>query len=132
MHGLMATTAAAVLAGALGLAACATGAGQADNGRSCFYARNVNSWTAVDRTTVNIRVGVNDDYQLILQGDCPNIDWTHGIGLEHRGASWICSGLDATLIVPQQTQVPPMRCPVTSIRKLSPAEVAALPPKDKP
>jgi hypothetical protein len=100
--------------------------------KSCFYARNISSWAPVGRSTVNLRVGVSDYYELKLLGECNNIDWTQGIGVEHRGSSWICSGLDATLIVPQQTGVPPMRCAVSSVRRLSPDEVKALPPNQKP
>ncbi len=100
-------------------------------GQACFYARNISSWAPVDRSTVNLRVDVHDFYQLKLLGDCPNIDWAQRIGIEHQGSDWICSGLDATLIVAQEG-VGPMRCPATSVRKLSPEEVAALPPKQKP
>jgi hypothetical protein len=100
------------------------------NGRSCFYARNVSSWAPVDRSIVNLRVNVNDYYQLKLLGECPNIDWSERIGLEHRGSDWICSGLDAMLIAPGPAG--PHRCAVSSIRKLSPQEVAALPPRQKP
>jgi len=99
--------------------------------RSCFYARNLDSWTAVDRQTVNLRVGLHDYYQLKLLGDCPDIDWTQTIGMQSKGADWICSGLDVTLIVPQ-AGIGPRRCPATDLRKLSREEVAALPPKQKP
>lgn len=131
---------ATVAACAAGLAVCAGMGAQAqpsqkDDGKSCFYSRDIFSWTAVDRATVNLRVRVNDYYQLKLLGDCPNLDYPGlmNIGLEHRGTNWICSGLDATLIVPQPgSGIPPLRCPVSTVRKLSPAEVAALPSKDKP
>jgi hypothetical protein len=100
--------------------------------QSCFYSREVNSWAPVDRTTVNIRVHIDDVYQLKLLGACPNTDWDEGVGLEHFGSPWICSGLDAELIVPQPGAAPPMHCPVSSIRKLSKEEAAALPPKQHP
>ena len=100
--------------------------------RACFYSRDVSSWAPVDRSTVNIRVSVNDIYQLKLLGDCPNIDWVEGIGLQHRGSPWVCSGLDAELLVPQTGGGVPLRCPVSSIRKLSKDEVKALPPKQHP
>ena len=102
--------------------------------RQCFYSRNISSWAPVDRSTVNLRVSVSDIYQLKLLGDCPNIDWVEGIGLEHRGSPWICSGLDAELLVPQPGggRGFPLHCPVTSIRKLSKEEAKALPPKQHP
>ncbi len=107
---------------------------QPSAGKQCFYSRNISSWAPVDRSTVNLRVSVNDVYQLKLLGDCPNIDWVEGIGLEHRGSSWICTGLDAELLVPQPGggRSFPIRCPVSSIRKLSKEEARALPPKQHP
>lgn len=140
MHRWIATAVASGAVWALGLAVCVTGDAKAaphggDDGKSCFYARQIRGWTAVDRSTVNLWVAHDDYYQLKLTGDCPNLDFNGlmSIGIEHDGASWICSGLDATLIVPQQGEgIPPLQCPVSSVRKLSPEEVAALPPKDKP
>jgi hypothetical protein len=106
--------------------------GQASR-RSCFYARNISSWRpSGDRSTVYLRVNVNDYYELKLLGDCPHIDWAERIGIEHRGSSWICSGLDATLIVPQGSGIGTLRCPVSTLRKLTPAEVKALPRQAKP
>jgi hypothetical protein len=101
--------------------------------QACFYSRNISSWApGADRRTIYLRVHVNDIYQLTLLGDCPNIDWVNGIGLEHRGSSWICTGLDAEVLAPQPGGVPALRCPVTSIRKLSKEEASALPPKQHP
>jgi hypothetical protein len=106
--------------------------GKSGSGRSCFYARNISSWRAADRSTVYLRVNVNDYYRLTLLGDCPHIDWAEHIGVEHRGSPWICTGLDAMLIVPQGAGLHPLRCAVSNLRKLTPAEVKALPRKDKP
>ncbi len=102
------------------------------SGQSCFYARDVSSWAPVDRSTINIRVHAHDVYQLKLLGDCPNIDWVEGVGLQRRGGPWICSGLDAEILAPQPGGGVPLRCPVTTIRKLSKEEASALPPKQHP
>ena len=123
----------AALGGSWSPTAQAQGKDQARSAsKSCFYSRNISSWAPVDRSTVNIRVSVNDVYQLKLLGDCPNIDWVEGIGLKHQGSNWICIGLDAELLVPQPGGGIPLRCPVTSIRKLSKEEAAALPRKQHP
>ena len=100
--------------------------------KACFYSRNISSWAPVDRSTINIRVTLNDVYQLKLLGDCPNLDWVNSIGLKHQGSNWICSGLDAEILAPQPGGPPAIRCPVTSIRKLSKEEAKALPPKQHP
>jgi hypothetical protein len=128
--------AAAVAGLGLALTAFATGAQAASDdksgGRSCFYSQNISSFRAADRSTVYLRVGVSDFYELKLLGDCPHIDWAEHLGLEHRGSPWICSGLDAMLIVPQGAGLRPLRCAVSTLRRLSPAEVKAMPRKDKP
>ena len=121
------TLAAAALVGAAA-ATPAAAAGKA--GQSCFWTRDVNSFQAVNDQTVNIKVGVRDVYQLTLFAPSPDIDWTESLALQSKGSSWICSGLDATLIVPGP--IGPQRYPVTSIRKLSTDEVAALPAKQRP
>lgn len=124
---------AASLAVALGLSA---GAAQAADPakpkpqRSCFWTRDVNSWSAADDHTVYIKVGVKDVYRLDLMGSCPDIDWSWKMGLESHGSSSICSALDATIIA--QSPIGPQRCPVRQVTKLTPQEVAALPPKHRP
>ncbi|MCR5874402.1 DUF6491 family protein [Phenylobacterium sp. J426] len=98
--------------------------------RQCFWANQVNNFAAENDEVVNVRVGVKDIYRLELFGGCHEIDWSQQIGIRSRGGSTICSGLDAELIVP--STIGPQRCTVRRVRKLTPAEVAALPPKAKP
>lgn len=97
--------------------------------RQCFFPRNVHGFSAVDNDVVNVRVGVRDVYQLKLLGPCPDVDWTWKIGIISRGST-ICTGLDATLLVP--STIGPQRCAVRTVRKLTAEEVAALPAKQKP
>ena len=136
----MTRTGLAVLAGLLAAGAASSAdtqsnkAERSDAGgnptRSCFFARNISSWAPQDDTTVNLRVNVNDYYQLKLLGPCNDLNWDQAIGLEHRGTSWICDGLDAVIVTSGRSG--PRRCPATSVRKLTPEEVAALPKKAKP
>jgi hypothetical protein len=121
-----------ISAGALLLAACAAPGARmgaradasATPPRQCFWTRQVNGFTAVDERTVNVRVGTRDYYQLELLGPCRDVDWALALGLESRGGSSICTGLDATIIAP--SSIGPQRCPVRNVRKLTPQEVAAL------
>jgi hypothetical protein len=118
---------------AAAVSACAASAGtpkQSKPAQACFWTRDVNNFKAADSSTVNIRVGVRDVYQLVLFSSNSDIDWTQHIGIESRGSDRICSGLDATIIVPGP--IGPQRIPVTSVRKLTPEEVAALPKKARP
>ena len=100
----------------------------------CFYARQVSGFSAPDREHVYLRVGVRDVYALDLLGPCPDVDWTLGLGIASHGSNFICSGLDAELIVPRSPSAPlgGQRCPVEHIRKLTAAEVAAIPRKLRP
>ena len=123
------TTALAAVATAA-LAGQALAAAPAKAKGDCFYSRNIDGFSPVDRETVNIRVGVRDVYQLKLLGSSPDIDWTNRIAVVAHGSSFICSGLDATVVVP--SDLGPQRYPVSSIRKLDPAEIAALPKNQKP
>jgi len=88
----------------------------------CFLAQDVDGFTRVDNQNVDVTVGPRNVYRLTLFSPSPDIDWSMRIGLEARGSSWICSGLDATVIVP--SDIGPQRYPVTKVRKLSPDEIA--------
>jgi hypothetical protein len=98
--------------------------------RECFLASNVTNFAAADEKTVYVRVGVQDVYQFDMFGRCPDIDWNQRLALVSRTSSWICDGMDADVIT--HTPLGPQRCPVRSIRKLTPAEVKALPKRAQP
>lgn len=98
--------------------------------RQCFRAQEVNGFSAVNDRQVNLRVGVNDIWQLDLFARCPEVDWSMKLGIESRGSSWICSGLDATIITP--STIGPQRCAVQSVRKLTLQEIEALEPRSRP
>lgn len=98
--------------------------------KPCFWTNQVNSFASNDDHIVNVRVGVRDVYQLEMFGRCNDVDWSHRIALVSRGSSYICSGLDAEVISP--SPIGPQRCPVRSVRKLTPAEIKALPKHAKP
>lgn len=121
---------AACLAGGLATSATAATTPKPASAHTCFWTRDVNNFQAQDDRTVNIRVGAKDVYQLTLFSPAPDIDWAQHIGIESRGSSSICSGLDATIIVP--SSIGPQHYPVTTVRKLSPQDVAALPSKARP
>ena len=96
----------------------------------CFWTRNVDGFAAPDEHTLNVRVGVRDVYQFEMLGSCPDIDWNQRIALISRSGSNICSGMDAEVV--SHSPIGPQRCAVRSVRKLTPEEIAALPPRAKP
>lgn len=124
---VLAAAAAALIGGG---AAPAGAADKPSPPRQCFWNHQVNSFAAQGDRTVNLRVGVNDYYQLELFSPCPDVEWTQKIALISRGTSTICSGLDAEVVTP--SPIGPQKCLVRNVRKLTPAEVAALPKGAKP
>jgi len=99
---------------------------------TCFNARMIDNFNAPDDSTVYIRVNVNEIYRLKLFAPCPNVTWDQRIALQNRaGGGWICGPLDAELLV-RDPGLGLQRCPISEMRKLTPAEAAALPKKNRP
>jgi hypothetical protein len=100
--------------------------------RACFQARDVSSWTAVDRMTVNLRVNIRDFYQVKLLAPCGDIDFSQRIGLQSRGSDFICTGTNQDINILAPTPIGRQTCPAISLRRMTAEEVAALPGRDKP
>ena len=127
----------ALTAAALGLLSLGTAAAKtplepaaAKPRAQCFRTDRVNNFASSDSRIVNLRVGVRDIYQLEMFGRCNDVDWTQKIAVVSRGSSYICTGLDAEIIAP--SPIGPQRCPVKTIRKLTPDEIKALPKRARP
>lgn len=90
---------------------------------SCFRPDDVNGFTVIDDRTVDVTISPKNVYRLTLFSPSPDIDWSLRIGIYSRGRSWVCSGYDAEIIVPDATGR--RTYPVTEVRKLTPEELAA-------
>jgi hypothetical protein len=103
-----------------------TASASAQSDRSdCFSADTVNGFTPRGDEAVDVQVGARRHYRLELSGFCPDVDWSQRIALRTPGGgSWICRGMDAEIIVPDR-ELGPQRCLVTSVRRLTEAEVEA-------
>ena len=122
----------ALTAGATGLHSSAV-ADPAKPAQACFWARNVDGFAATsDQRTVNLRVGVHDVYQLTLFAPCEDVDWNQTIALRSRGSDWICEGNNLDAEIDTHSPIGLERCPVTTVHKLNPAEIAALPKGARP
>jgi hypothetical protein len=115
-----------MLIGAAGLAvvaACAARPGPPalaaqTNGRQCFLARQVNSYSSVSEQIVDVKVGANQYYRLSLDGFCPQSAFSRRVVLRTTGGGdWICQGLDAEIIVPFAAG--PERCLVNNVQPIS-------------
>lgn len=112
------------LTAAFAVSGCAsTGGAVIDNPslRNCFSSGRVSGFTPVDGTTVRLREGVRNEYELTLFGYCPEVDWSQRIALRNAsGSSMICTNdaLGWEIIVLDRPGISPNRCRVRSIRKL--------------
>ena len=122
------------LAGAALLALGATAGQAADKApakhNDCFWTRDANGFAAQGDKILNVRVNSRDVYQFEMLGHCQDLDWNNRIALVSRPGDSICSGMDAEVVT--HSPIGPQRCPVRSVRKLTPEEIAALPKKARP
>jgi hypothetical protein len=122
----IATRAVFVAAGLLSLTATAA---HAD--RNCFF---VNQWygtRAADDNTIYLRVNISDIYKVQVSGGASqlNIPTYHLVSIV-RGGNVICTALDLDLKVSDGSIRTGLIA--TSLTKLTPEEVAAIPKKDRP
>src|SRR5579875_1276783 len=100
----------------------------------CFRSEDYQGFRAINDHAFNMRVNVNDYYRIELEGSCPTLTYPDATLITQvRGSDMICGPLDWDLRVRQS--VPggiATPCIVKSQRKLTPEEVAAIPPKQKP
>ena len=131
MRKLLATATLIVATGALFSSSVSAQGNPSARADSCFFQRDVSSFSAPDDHTVYFRVGVRDYYKVDVADPCTNMNWAQAIELQNRsGGPTICSPLDAQLIV-HLSGMPTQFCPVTGFRKLTVSEVGAL-GKNKP
>lgn len=103
----------------------------ASNRRQCFTASSVRNFRVVDSRTVNIRAG-REVYRLDMFGNCPDLRWTQGMGLQTTGSPTICTGSGLGTTVVTRGSSGPQRCSVQSVTLLTPEEVEALPARNRP
>jgi hypothetical protein len=101
--------------------------------QQCFYEIDFENWKAPDPQTMYIRVRGNRYFLVQLANKCYNlmVPAARLITLFH-GSDLICSAVDWDLKVSTGMHDIPEPCIVSSMRPLSPAEVAAIPKKYKP
>lgn len=133
--------------GALVLAGCAATSPQGGPGkapqamaatdttpeRACFRLSSIRSQKIVDRNTVLFRtsVGPQDVFRLTTRHSCLSTSVSDPLVLIPSGGSdMICDRLDLDLQV--ATPIGATPCLVQEIRKLTPAEVTALPAGERP
>ena len=120
----------ALMITAVALAACSAASAQpAASPRQCFSTRQIDNSVVVDDSTINFKVG-REVYQVKMAGPCPRLkDNIGGFIMDLKGSDQLCSPLDVQITVNDNIGG---RCNTKSLQKMSPAEVSALPPKERP
>ena len=116
-----------------GLGAAAQAASAPAN--ACFYVNQIRGNSALDDRTVLFRVNVNEIYRLDFAQECPALTYPSPrlIVTPFGGIGLVCRAIDLDVKVGEQgPESFPMPCITKSLRKLTPAEVAAIPKKKLP
>ena len=121
---------------AFALAGAAAPLAHADTARgsSCLDSRRLEDWKSPSPNVIYYRVGASDVYRLDLVTGSNQLQYSdvHLFDNHRTPSEWICSPADFDLRVTDShhTFVEPLI--VRSITKLTPDEVAAIPPKYRP
>jgi hypothetical protein len=101
--------------------------------RACFQARRLEGFAKGEPNTVNLRTGVNEVYQVRFQNECWTLQDATQLAVQSRNGAtdFICAGSDAEIVTKSPIS-PPQHCVVKEMRKLSVAEIAALPGNQRP
>jgi hypothetical protein len=115
---------------ALGAAAPALAAASS---HPCFFISQWRSWKAPNADTIYLGVNQHDVYRVDLSAGSNDLT-APGVHLvsQFRGTSSVCNALDLDLKVADNFGGIVTPLIVRSITKLTPEEIAAIPPRDRP
>jgi hypothetical protein len=131
-HIFAAGLAAAGLIGLTAASALADTAQPVANSGGCFFASDWQGWKSPSPSVIYIRVRMHDVYRLDLVGNTPDLNWPdEHLVTKFRGSDTVCGPLDLELSLADDHG---MREPliVKTMTKLTPDEIAAIPPKFRP
>jgi hypothetical protein len=132
-NSIPALLAAAVFISAVATATAVAAAPERSSPKACFASNSWDGWSAPgDGDVLYLRVQARDVYRVDLApGSHASKGADRFLVNRIRGSNWICSPLDLNLTLSDHQG---FREPLIarSLRKLTPAEVAAIPPKDRP
>lgn len=99
----------------------------------CFFVREFENWKpGPDDKTMVIRVGVNRFYRLDFANRCQEMSWPDPVMVNKFRGTSICSALDWDIRIGRGQSGMATPCIVKAMTRMTPAEVAALPKKQKP
>ena len=120
----------AVTLAAAMLAATAAPAATSSN---CFRARDMGPWKSPAPNVLLYRVGANAVWRLDLQEGSDQLKYPDmHITNRHMESAWLCGPSDFQLLLSDRAGIVREPLIVTSVRQLTPDEIAAIPQKDLP
>ncbi len=128
-----ASLAAIIIAIAALMAAPSFGANQAPPGESCVFSHAWWGWRSPAPNVILLRVNVDDVYRLDLKKGSKLLSYPDVYLINRQQSSdWLCSPDDFDLLLKEGNGMFSEPLFVKKITKLTPAEIAAIPPKDRP
>jgi hypothetical protein len=99
--------------------------------RACFHNSSTIRFASIDSRTLYLRAH-GQVFELKLVSACLGADWRHDIRLRTSGSTLVCEGSGLGVEIVARSPSRSQRCQVTSVRKLTPEEAAALPTRAQP
>jgi hypothetical protein len=103
--------------------------------QTCFHIRDVEGYSPAkiaDREGVNLRLKNQDVFQMEFIEPCQDAKLATRIKIQSNSVTdYVCSGADASLVVRNESGTT-SQCRISGLRKLSKAQVSALPENEQP
>jgi hypothetical protein len=113
-------------------AASAAFAANSPDQTNCFRARDWAGWKSPAPNVLLVHVGANRIWRLDLQEGSSQLKYPDVHITNLHTPAWLCGPSDFQLLLSDTAGIVREPLIVTSMRQLTPDEVAALPPKDRP
>jgi hypothetical protein len=108
----------------------ASPSGDAKPKSQCFRTERISKWTTDKDRLIYVRLNTGAVFLVALANKCPGLGIYDTIAFDTDFSTEICEGRHATVIT--RSGAGPLRCPVGTIRGLTPEEASALPDALRP
>jgi len=99
--------------------------------QSCFYVHDITNFVSNDDKTLYFSVNNRDVYRIDMVNSCPELSFRQTVNLHSTpGGSSVCSAIQLSLSFREDGIR--SQCLIDDLHRLTPAEVAALPKRDRP
>jgi hypothetical protein len=114
-------------------ASAALAANDSETTHNCFRARDWQGWKSPAPNVLLVRVGANGVWRLDLQQGSDQLQYPD-VHITNRNmkSAWLCGPSDFQLLLSDRFGIVRQPLIVTSVRQLTPDEIAAIPAHDRP